>query len=82
MPADLRLLQTRPAEITKSVIDALEDTLVHAKAGEITSICICTVNRDNSFGRNWSESDQLPQLLGSLTMAAYRLMETAQSKDD
>ena len=81
MPADLLLLQTRPAITTQSVIDAIEEALVHAKAGEITSICICTVNRDNSIGRNWSESDQLPQLLGSLTAAIHRLMETAQTID-
>ncbi len=73
--AELRTLETRPAQIRQEVVDLLEQTLAEARRGEIASVAIAGVLADGATVRTrHSRSEHGPALLGATQVVGYRLL--------
>lgn len=75
MTANVHLLETRPLEVQRSVIETLEDALKKAKDGTIVAVAIATVYADGKFARDWSKGNQRAALLGATFAMATDLAE-------
>lgn len=71
--AEIVELKARPALVTASVIERLEEVLLEAREGKITGVAIATVQNDGSVGASWSETDNFPTLLGSIARLQHRI---------
>lgn len=66
-------LKTRPVEVSESVIARLEEALEEARAGNIVSVAISTIEKDGTIGGSWSETDDFPRLLGAIARLQHRI---------
>lgn len=71
--ADIVKLETRSSQVVTSVVETLEEVLRQAREGEIISVAIAVVHNDRSIGTTWSETDEFPILLGSISRLEYRV---------
>lgn len=73
MTASVHVLETRPLEVQRSVIETLEDALKLAREGKIIAVAIAEVHEDKAIGRAWSKCDVLPELIGAATTLMWAL---------
>lgn len=74
--AELRALETRPAQIRLDVITELEQTLAEARLGEIQSVAIAMILADGTTARTrHSMSDNGPAMLGAITVLQRHVLQ-------
>lgn len=71
---EVRVLDAAPPN--PGVVEALEDILARAKAGDLSSVAIAVVYRDGSTGDAWSEPASIGTLIGAVTILQHRLCGT------
>jgi hypothetical protein len=76
MKADLRVIEAEPP--SADAIERLEEALVSAKEGRVSSVAIAIVYRDGSMGRAWSACPSLSCLIGAVTRLQHGLLEEAE----
>lgn len=69
MSADVEVLQSEP--VGEDVIAKLEEVLVQAREGKISSVAIAVVFRDGASGRSWSTAPRITALAGSIALLLH-----------
>jgi orotidine-5'-phosphate decarboxylase len=75
MSADIKLLQTPRAEITRSVVEMLEAALADAKRGDIAAAALAIVRPNGAMNTAWSDMDPVAPLLGAVALLEARLCQ-------
>lgn len=60
------------AEIETDMVARLEDLLVRAKAGELSSVAFAWVERDGTTGSDFSKAPYASQLAGSISALQFK----------
>lgn len=71
MSAELRTLTAEP--LGTGIIEILEDMLVEARKGNLSSIAVAKVFRDGTTGSEWSHLPSYGLMLGALARLSYRM---------
>jgi hypothetical protein len=74
---ELRVVETRPAVVHKSVVETIEAVLAEAKEGRIVAVALAVVRPDMATNRSWSETDCLPALIGGTAILMQQMMKAA-----
>ena len=67
-------LSTRPDQHSEEAASVLAQHLERAKAGEVVSVALVTLNRDGSTSSHWSSSDDFQPLIGGVSILAHRMI--------
>lgn len=79
--ADIRVVQTRPVEVNRDIVEVLEKALERAKVGELKALAVVTVNQDGTTSRSWSTNDCSSTLVGGLQITTQRLIDSLQHSE-
>lgn len=79
--AELRVVETRPAQVSADIVEVLEKALAKARAGELKAVAIAMVNQDGSSSRSWSTNDCASTLVGALQITTQRLIDSLHHTD-
>lgn len=74
---ELRIITAEP--VGKGVISLLEELLAEARAGEISSIAVATIDREGVPTSRFSRAPSLTTLIGGVTMLQADLIEYLKS---
>lgn len=61
--------------VVESVVELLEELLVKAKAGEITSVAVAYTNHTDSSYTRWAHNYQWWKLVGCVAQLQFRMLE-------
>ena len=78
--ADIKALPTFKAAVDEDVVRVLEHALEKAKAGEIGGVAVAWVYHNGDAGNNYSKSDDMIRLLGSISILEYRILSNTPIK--
>jgi len=67
----LRVLDPEPP--AANVIETLEDALVEARQGRLSSVAVAIVYRDGAAGGTWSELPSRVAMLGSIARLNHKI---------
>jgi hypothetical protein len=73
--SELRVIHSEPV-IAEGMIDILEEALVRAKSGELSSLAICYATRDGMTGRGWSQTPNMALMAGAIAVLQAKFMKS------
>lgn len=73
MTDKLRVIDAEP--LGEDVVQKLEEALVEARAGKLSSVAVAVVYRDGCTGTSWSNPPSIGLLLAAATRLQYRLLK-------
>lgn len=72
--------KTFTAEVQAAVIDLLEEYLALAKSGDIKSVAIAAINKDNGSSIGASKNNNSLAMLGAVSMLLYNIQQAYDEK--